>query len=429
MGLVSNQGPLRLANSAMTSRSALSENTRIDPILHSHNDLSLLAQALFDERKNLMVFPSPLPALSETVQSLQQHLVNQTPSVHLVHFSGQHPAAMLGKINEGLVQQSLIQGVPGEPGPSPDAFWFVHDAQYLQSDELRLLLQLNDHFPNWRVRWVLLFDVTPNLTTEQKIWMDQASSTWLKWPSQASAPWGDALASDGNENASVATRPNLKNGAMGTAKPGLKAWLLLTSGLATLLLGAWWYGPSSSMDSAGPSVSQARRADMVESPLPAIDTSNSDLQKTPEAELKPISEDTNNAAAPFQNEVSGLPQPSTAPKLSRQMPDVAARGYQWLQSLPRESFVLQHGSFDTATQAQRSGSQNTNLRGARVVMLKPSASQTPQFVLVSGPFRSQDRALNFKKKNKLPDSTSIEPITAILQKSMAPQQPRQGQPH
>jgi hypothetical protein len=54
-------------------------------------------------------------------------------------------------------------------------------------------------------------------------------------------------------------------------------------------------------------------------------------------------------------------------------------------------------------------------------MGKPTAQQPAQFVLISGPFWSQDRVMNIKKKNMLPNSTLIEPHTDLLQKSLAPQ--------
>lgn len=385
----------------MTSRSALSENSRIDPILHTLADTALLAQALRDERKNLMVFGDPSNALTEIGPSLQQHLASGMPSAHLAHFSGQHPAAMLGKINEGLAQQSLRQSAQIEANPSPDEFWFVHDAQSLQSDELQLLLQLNDHFPNWRVRWVLLFDATPALTTEQRLWIDQASGTWLKWPSKASAPWPSAPRSEGTEAEPAENQPELSHGDLDSVTPGVKAWLLGATGLATVLLvGAWLYGRAPSMEAA--------------------------TQPVPAAGLKPMPEGAASVTASTQNASPVSPEPPPKSALPRPMPESAAQGYRWLRSLPRESFVLQQGPFDTAAEAQRSIRQNAQLRGARVLMLKPTSLSNGQFVLVSGPFRSQERALNFKKKNKLEASTSIEPTEDLLQKSLPPQS-RQGQ--
>ena len=385
----------------MTSRSALSENSLIDPILHTLADTVLLAQVLRDERKNLMVFGDPSNALTEIGTSLQQHLASGTPNAHLAHFSGQHPAAMLGKINEGLAQQNLRQSAQIEANPSPDEFWFVHDAQSLQSDELQLLLQLNDHFPNWRVRWVLLFDATPALTTDQKLWLDQASGTWLKWPSKASAPWLSAPRSQGTEAELANTQPDLTNGVLDSVTPGVNTWLLGATGLATVLLvGAWLYGRAPSVETA--------------------------IQPVPAAGLKPTPEGTDSVTASTQNASPVSPEPPRNIALPSPMPESAAQGYRWLRSLPRESFVLQQGPFDTAAEAQRSSRQNAQLRGARVLMLKPTSLSNVQFVLVSGPFRSPERALNFKKKNKLAASTSIEPTEDLLQKSLPPQ-PRQGQ--
>jgi hypothetical protein len=107
------------------------------------------------------------------------------------------------------------------------------------------------------------------------------------------------------------------------------------------------------------------------------------------------------------------------------MPDVAARGRRWLSGLPQDSFVLEHGVFENAQQAQRLIKAHAELGNARIVMLKPTATMPSRFMVVTGPFRSLERAQNFKVRQQLPTQTHIEEVARVLQQSVSPS-PREG---
>jgi hypothetical protein len=102
---------------------------------------------------------------------------------------------------------------------------------------------------------------------------------------------------------------------------------------------------------------------------------------------------------------------------AKTIPEVAQRGYRWLRTLPRDSFLLEHGVFETPQQAQRLIRSQTELSNARVLMLEPGGDKAPHFLVVTGPFRSEERARNFIVRKELPQQTRIEPVDRVLQKS------------
>jgi hypothetical protein len=66
------------------------------------------------------------------------------------------------------------------------------------------------------------------------------------------------------------------------------------------------------------------------------------------------------------------------------------------------------------------------LANARIVMLQSLKGAPARYLVVTGPFRSQERAQNFKARQQLPPQTHIEEVSRVLQQSLAPS-PREAQ--
>lgn len=117
--------------------------------------------------------------------------------------------------------------------------------------------------------------------------------------------------------------------------------------------------------------------------------------------------------------------PASAPAdPSAEVPDVALRGVRWLAQQSHEFYVLEHGAFKTAAQAQSLIKTRTELANARVLMLKTAAAGG-RFLVITGPFRSQDRAQNFKVRENLPPQIPVRQVSEVLQESVraAPSRP------
>jgi cell division septation protein DedD len=106
------------------------------------------------------------------------------------------------------------------------------------------------------------------------------------------------------------------------------------------------------------------------------------------------------------------------------VPDVALRGVRWLAQQSPEFYVLEHGAFKTAAQAQSLIKTRTELANARVLMRKtPDAGG--RFLVITGPFRSQERAQNYKVRENLPPQIPVRRVSDVLQESVraAPSRP------
>jgi hypothetical protein len=119
-----------------------------------------------------------------------------------------------------------------------------------------------------------------------------------------------------------------------------------------------------------------------------------------------------------------MPQASAAAATSVEVPEIAMRGARWLAQQSPEFFVLEHGVFETAAQAQSLIRSREDLANARVLMRKTN-NPDGRFVVITGPFRSQDRAQNYKVRENLPTQTRARRISDLLQESerAAPSRP------
>jgi hypothetical protein len=89
----------------------------------------------------------------------------------------------------------------------------------------------------------------------------------------------------------------------------------------------------------------------------------------------------------------------------------------WLALQTPEFFVLEHGAFQTAAQAQSLIRSKDELVNARVLMLK-TANPVGRFVVITGPFRSQERAQNYKARENLPPQIQVRRVSDVLEDSV-----------
>ena len=89
----------------------------------------------------------------------------------------------------------------------------------------------------------------------------------------------------------------------------------------------------------------------------------------------------------------------------------------WLALQSPEFCVLEHGAFPTAAQAQSLIQTQNELANARVLM-RNSASPVGRFVVITGPFRSQERAQNYKVRENLPPQIQVRRVSDVLAESV-----------
>ncbi len=435
----------------MTLRSSVPEPARIEPTLQTESDLAKWARAVLHDGRGLMVLRHDAPALISVCEAMQAHLQAQAPELKIAHFSGHQPAGLLGQINEGLTQQGLQNAMQSGPVPEPQSIWFVHDTECFSSDELLLLLRLNAHFPGWKIRWVLLFNVSQALPSDKQALLDKAPDGWLQWTSPApNHPL--ALRPAAPPPALIDVTLQLRNTSVElwglglVAVLGLGVWLLLHNTTQvgsdrpqriatpitdhpkpeqTKLQDDGTIGPNTAPGQPAGSAADAGTHAVLR---PAMNAPSLPSQGAPLPEPEAISPPPGDMGRVLERSGSvpevapdRQPKPQTPPRPP--MPEVAQRGLLWLKTLPQDSLLLEHGMFETAQQAQRLLRIQSELASARVVMLKATDTQPTRFIVVTGPFRSEERARNFMARKRLPEQTRIEKVGSVLQNSETPTAP------
>jgi hypothetical protein len=116
-------------------------------------------------------------------------------------------------------------------------------------------------------------------------------------------------------------------------------------------------------------------------------------------------------------EPAALAEAPAAADTRNDVPEIALRGVRWLALQTPEFFVLEHGAFQTAAQAQSLIRSKDELVNARVLMLK-TANPVGRFVVITGPFRSQERAQNYKARENLPPQIQMRRVSDVLEDSV-----------
>ena len=145
----------------------------------------------------------------------------------------------------------------------------------------------------------------------------------------------------------------------------------------------------------------------------------------PPADLKPYTAKpeapvTTPPAAPAPPTVAAA-TPAKPAKVITELPDVAVKGRLWLRGLPEDTFLLEHGVYETVKQAQSTVKTKAWLANARIVPVYQQGKDDSKFAVVTGPFRSRDRAKNTMVRLNLPSDVTIKPQGTLLSQSKPPQ--------
>lgn len=114
------------------------------------------------------------------------------------------------------------------------------------------------------------------------------------------------------------------------------------------------------------------------------------------------------------------PPPSKPEKVITELPETAVQGRLWLKGLPEDSYVLQHGTFPTVKQAKAAMNGKDWLVNARVIPVFSDGKDEAEFALVTGPFRTKDRAQNTVARLKLSNNVSLESSAGLYKQALPP---------
>ena len=417
--------------------------------------------ALALDSKSVVIYSQSSELLDYYGAAFVRRVKQKIQSSQVEIFMPRDTEAMLDRFNKLLNTLSLDVATASRAGTAPDKVWVVYDANALGAHELQLLTRLVQQFPGSGVSIVLMFssettqndDVTrPNKqfvswgldlpTAEQKLTAIQQARkngqeelalqffTKLTKAASKKAPAPSTV-----EAVSAPTRPS--SGAKSPNKPTKKSnrvlpWLLGIGGLLAIsLLMALWLNP----DVWPKVIAQAEDAYYQ-----VTGQKNPKAQASKEAEPKeeiitetaapkdeagnlmpaPNQADKTEAAAPTM----AAPEPVAPPikekaeeKLVTELPDIAISGRQWLKKLPEDSFVIEHKTFSRIKDAQTFIKGKDYLVNARIAPVFKDGKDEARFVVVTGFFRSKERAKTTIARLGLPAEVVVTPTPVAVAQS------------
>lgn len=414
-----------------------------------------LGQVVLKDDQNLIIWSQDSVTLARAAQSLQDFWQGEAPAVVLEHFTGDQRLALLSHINQGIAELGLTLAMQMPSSASmPRQIALITNAQDLPASDVQMLQDLTRHLPGLRWRWVLLCQEQPGGQKSAALASMHAAQPHPQWmaepapgekpapvareedvepvvmakPAETSALAEDTIVISPTAMPQGPTSPALKQPAKRLAWLGLAVMLVLAAWGTWLHFGVPKSAPSLAAEqpasAAAPSsdaASAAAAAPALAAPVPSA----SDSQPTdPAAASFVTSQAAERVASAAVAEPAALPPVAVPVDNSTDVPDVALRGVRWLALQSPEFFVLEHGTFQTAAQAQSLIRSQDELANARVLM-RSSTAPGGRFWVITGPFRSQERAQNYKVRENLPPQIKVRSVSEVLQESVraAPARP------
>ena len=408
-----------------------------------------LGAVVLNDDQNLIIWSEDKEAMSHAAQSLQDFWRARAPAVTVEHFTGDQRLALLSHINQGIAQLGLNQSMQKPLPPYlPKQIAIITHAEQLPASDVQMLQDLTRHLPGLCWRWVLLSLENPGGHRSAAVTSVNAREPHSEWMAERApapappvpvvpgepvepffeptAPLASAELVAAAQTAALAEAPETPLAAPGGSfgQPAKRwAWL----GLALLVLSAWgawyWFGTHHFAPASAPESASAPAPTLAPAPTSAAapDTPPLPTASAPQ-QIDPVTDNTtpNQASEAVTATAAAQPaarSPTQAPAdPSPELPDVALRGVRWLAQQSPEFYVLEHGAFQTVAQAQSLIRSRDELVNARVLMRKNGAPDG-RFLVITGPFRSQDRAQNYKVRENLPPQIPVRRVSDLLQES------------
>ena len=408
------------------------------------------------------------------IRRLKQNLVNTPVEV----FMPPDSEVMLERFNKLLSSLSLDVATQTRKDKPPESVWVVHDANALGSYEIELLTRLVHQFPGAGISTVLMFTSDGNPETSICNQGKQFVSWALEMPTpeqklstiqqarkngneEAAVQFFNRLSKDAAKQVGKASqeKSDTKTGkptvnqsvqkAKATDKKPAQAralwpWVLVVSGLLAISVGvAAMLHPELTNQFAAdlnklfdsktyePKVKPKAKIELpAEKPIQAtggptivqdeLPVPVAVAPTPPPAVLDPVPP-TPAPPPPAPLPVAKEPVAVVKPeKVITELPEGAVQGRLWLKGLPDDSYVLQHGTFASLKQARTAMKDKEWLVNARVVPVFREGKDEAEFALVTGPFRTKDRAQNTIARLKLSGSVSLESSANLYKQSVAP---------
>ncbi len=417
--------------------------------------------ALVQDSKSVVISSESNELIDHFGTAFVRRLRQKLNTTQIEVFLPRDTEAMLERFNQLLNTLSLDVATKSRIGRAPEKVWVVHDANAMGAHELQLLTRLIQQFPGAGVSVVLMFQTQPNSredfanqhkqfvswvlelpTPEQKLSAVQQArkngqeeqaleffnrltkAAVKKTPATPSAKAASATAS-GQSSPRAAKPPKTSSAKVWPWALGLSSLLLISLGVVAKLhpemtdqviheVSALMDFQGSSKKTTTPPEPQAKLEVAQDKPPgpPDVNQVNNKDRLEPEIVLNPA------PAAPPVQEVPP-PKEAAVEKIITELPDVAVQGRAWLKTLPEDSFVLEHQSFTRLKDAQSYIKGKEWLVNARITPVYLEGQEDARFAVVTGHFKSKERAKNTIARLKLSSDVVVVPVPLALAQSQA----------
>jgi len=441
------------------------------------------AMAMVKDGKSVVISSKTTELIDHFGAAFIRRLKRALPDTPIEVFMPPDTEAMLDRFNKLLTTIKLDEATKPRGGQLPEKIWVVHDANALATHELDLFTRLILQFPGAGIGAVLMFAsesaqadklATQNKqfvswalelpTAEQKLSAIQQArkegneevaveffNKLAKASSKKTTPLLNAAVSSGGASKAASPQKDKSKKPQKSKKwtwiMAVSALLLSSVGVAAILhpdLGqkviaqvSEFYADVMALGSPEKKKTAQNNAtkpedaadnkletnpDTAPEKVAALGQPKEDVKNPlppgPPADLQPY---TAKVEAPVATPPVAAATPAKPAKVITELPDVAVKGRLWLRGLPEDTFLLEHGVYETVKQAQSTVKTKAWLANARIVPVYQQGKDDSKFAVVTGPFRSKDRAKNTMVRLNLPSDVTIKPQGTLLLRSKPPQ--------
>jgi hypothetical protein len=439
--------------------------------------------AMVKDGKSVVISSKTTELIDHFGAAFIRRLKRALPDTPIEVFMPPDTEAMLDRFNKLLTTIKLDEATKPKGGQLPEKIWVVHDANALATHELDLFTRLILQFPGAGIGAVLMFAsesahadklATQNKqfvswalelpTAEQKLSAIQQArkegneevaveffNKLAKASSKKTTPLLNAAVSSGGASKAASPQKDKSKKPQKSKKwtwiMAVSALLLSSVGVAAILhpdLGqkviaqvSEFYADVMALGSPEKKKTAQNNAtkpdgaadnkletnpDTAPEKVAALGQPKEDVKNPlppgPPADLQPY---TAKVEAPVATPPVAAATPAKPAKVITELPDVAVKGRLWLRGLPEDTFLLEHGVYETVKQAQSTVKTKAWLANARIVPVYQQGKDDSKFAVVTGPFRSKDRAKNTMVRLNLPSDVTIKAQGTLLLQSKPPQ--------
>lgn len=384
-----------------------------------------LARSLVEHVRSLGVVGHEETALKRYVNDLKDQLRAIDNDIGIEEYSGDGFLGLISRLNQEVAPYLLQQATPTTSTPSVRV-WVIDKAHLLSAEQQSIIFRLIELFPAlpFRVIWLS--------TQPLQAWKEYANTECI------------FLDPDGTPRAKLHP-DNFETDPLGLETPENRPFLFdqdANNGLqwpvtrvgwhfkaAVALAGAGILGALAWMSRPAPmevihknsTATQIAEAASTASPAannpePAASTSAPTTSPTAQASSPSSNEQALKTTpnSPLETELKGSSKVGQKP-----LPEIAKAGGRWLKSLPSDTYVIEYGAWGTLEQSEKFKAKHKELSTARIIAMRKPATDDWQFMVITGPFRSEERAKTYLSRQDKKTVTRIR-ATDKLKSQIAP---------